>query len=358
MSILLQKFRYTVWSAIVIVSVALALPVYAQDVAGIKVSPALFEKQIEPGETIESSFQATNKSSGVETFDVFVRDVVGVQTGGQPIFAEEGVEKTGLEFSSWVTLSKSQVTVAPGETVTIPYTISVPVEATPGGHSGLIFLGTPGHKTAEIGLGIGFEVGTIVNLTVSGDVVDDVRIYEFSSDRYAYAKPEVKFRAKVVNKGNSLARPRGPIEITDMFGKPVGTVIMNNDGSAVLPNSERIYEVTWTDDRIRFGRYEALMSLTYGTDVKQTITSVLYFWVFPTNVLYPLLLGLLIFLAIVYLGVKLYIRKALRGVRAETARLTPAVVSRRSSVSRLSVILVVLLTAITVFLIVVFVMLA
>jgi hypothetical protein len=54
-----------------------------------------------------------------------------------------------------------------------------------------------------------------------------------------YQAPNVAFTAIVANEGNVLLRPRGPIDVTNMFGQKVGEVIMNDQAAAIFPGTAR-----------------------------------------------------------------------------------------------------------------------
>jgi len=131
---------------------------------------------------------------------------------------EEG-EETGFEITAWIKIPTDPITIAAGETKEIPFSIEVPSGAAPGGHFGGIFLSLTPERPKETGVGVGFQVGTIINLRISGDVFEEARIREFRTDRAMYSTPDVTFITRVENVGNVLIRPRGPLEITDFFWK-------------------------------------------------------------------------------------------------------------------------------------------
>jgi hypothetical protein len=208
-----------------------------------------------------------------------VRDVLGVGENGQPIFTDEKSDAYGL--SDWVFLSKTQMSLRAGETIEVPFEVRVPLGAIPGGHFGGIFVATKPEKQDIIGSSIGAQVGTIVSLRVTGDVIEEARIREFHSDKSIYSKPEVNFTIRIENLGNVLIRPRGTIEIDNMFGRRVAQLDVNKESVRIFPRSERSFISGWVGQGLAFGRYQALISMVYGEDQKKTISHAVSFWILP-----------------------------------------------------------------------------
>lgn len=285
--------------------------VFAQESESIKIQPTLIEEKVEPGKSFSSILHATNLGSATQTYSVSVQDIESIDDGGHPVFAKEH-EPTGLELSSWVKAAKSEITLAPGATGDIPFIVEVPSDASPGGHFGTIFLSTYGEKPKTVGATVGYQVGAILSFQVAGDIKEEARIRQFTSDKTIYGEPKATFHVKVENLGNTLVRPRGLLEIVDMFGKKTVTLNLNDSEAAILPHSVRDFAVTWDDDRVRMGKYQAIASLQYGDAVKHTIFQELSFWVVPSKVVLPILGIIFLVALILYVWVKLYIRKKMK----------------------------------------------
>jgi hypothetical protein len=285
--------------------------VRAQEVESIKLQPATIEQKINPGESFSSKIRITNLSSRSETYNIFVDDIDGIAGNGQPIFSDNHTQ-TGYELSTWVKLSKNSITLPSGAALDVLFTVVAPKDANPGSHFGAIFASVEPGAANENGATVGYRVGTIISLHVSGEVTETADIRSFSSGKRLYGKPEASFEIVVENSGNTIVRPRGPLTIEDGGGKNVGTVMINNDAAAVLPNTKRTFSVSWNDEAFRFGKYTAVASLGYGLDAQRTISASLSFWVLPMNVLGPLVGGLALFSLLLVVGVRMYIRKKMR----------------------------------------------
>lgn len=309
----------------------------AQAAVGVKIQPSLIEERVDAGETFSSVLRITNLGDEKETFYFETRTISGISEDGTPQFKGKEI-KSELDLISWITISKTSVTLGAKGIEEVPFSIRIPKNAPPGGHFASILVGTRPPQLQGIGASIAYEAGMIVALRVSRgevsgggvsadgvrrggvkeDVVEEAGIREFSTNKTIYSKPNVKFVAKVENLGNVLVRPRGPIEITDSFGKKAAAILVNEEGVSVFPGQTRKFETSWQGEGLAFGRYQVVMSLTYGEDEKKTISAFLSFWVLPTNIILPIIGGMSGLILAIFLFIKLSIKKRLRELSAAT----------------------------------------
>jgi hypothetical protein len=327
---------------------------YAQaqsgSVAGIGLTPASIEESANLGEIKKYTVGVTNLSGVRQTYYLYLRDISGVKEGGVPIFAEENAEKTGYEMTDWVTLNAEEITLDPNETKPIEVTISVPKNATPCSHFGGMFVSMQPPKMRKTGASVGYEVAHIISLNVAGECVDNAQIRSFSTDNFLYSKPIVNFTARVENKGTTLIRPFGPLEIYNMFGKRVAMITLNDNKAGVFPKTERPFSITWEHDGPGFGRYEAIVSMVYGSEGRQsTISSTASFWILPINIILPALGVLGLLLLIVYVFIKMYVRNTIRNVSGGTRRI---VRRRKNGTSALLLVMVVMFGVTALFLLI------
>ena len=278
---------------------------------GVEIKPGVVEDRVNPGDIYRFSLKVKNLFTTDQTFYILKEDIAGLDEQGQPLFAAPG-QATGYELSTWITTPGESVTLKAGEERGIPFVVHVPKEATPGSHFGGVFFNARAPKIDTSGAGIGIQVGSVVSLRINGEVTEDARLREFSSAKAIYNSPNVDFKIRMENLGNVLLRPHGVIDITDMRGKKVATVRVNESAGPIFPGTDRIYTPNWTYDRFGFGRYQAVLSVVYGEDGRKTVSSVTSFWVLPIKPILTLLGVLLAIVIVLYLVVKMYIRKKLR----------------------------------------------
>jgi hypothetical protein len=328
------------------------------DEAGIKLIPATIERLANPGGVFVEELRITNISAVDKEYFIYKRDIQGVEEGGVPIFAEEGAERTGFEMSEWITLQTDPITVKAGETITFPLTVTVPDNATPGSHFAGIFVSVEAPKMREIGAGVGYEVASIVSIRISGDIIDDARIRSFSTDKLFYSAKNVSFTAKIENQGNILIRPRGPLTITSMLGGEPETILVNDTLAGVFPNTIRELNFDWNNEGIGFGRYEAVLALSYDAeDGQKTIDATLVFWIFPTKVIVPILIGFASILIFGYLLTRYYINQAVMRA-AGGRRISTYRYRKQVGISRFTFVFVTIMGALVIFLIVLLIVFA
>lgn len=317
--------------------------VSAQEEAGIGIKPASITDKLEPGEVKSFSVSVSNLSGVDQTFYLSRRDIVDVAAGGVPVFANSKTERSGYELSEWITLEQDSVFIPAGESRTVPFILQAPEDATPGGHFGAIVISVEPPEIRSSGASIGYEVANIISMRIAGDVVESAQIRQFSTEKYIHSNIDVNFLVRVENEGNTLVKPIGPLEITNMFGKQVATLTFNESGAGVFPMTKngptvRDYEINWQDETPGFGRYEAVLSAAYGdAGAMKTMTSTVTFWVLPMKIVAPALIGLLIFFLIVYFGVKIYVK---RTVAVMTGGSTRRLVNRHRRNTQFPVLLV------------------
>lgn len=292
---------------------------HAQAPEGVEMKPAIIEDRVEQGSSRSFTLTVTNLGSQERTFYFSALDIKGVDARGVPEFAGPG-EKTPYELSTWISVSQDSFTVPGGQSVDVPFTVTVPAGASPGAHFGGVFLDLRPPRLRTSGAGIGYSVGTIVSLRIAGEVIEEARIRSFSSDKLIYSTPEVNFTTNVENLGNVLVRPHGQIKIVNMTGREVGTVRVNENSGAVFPEAERAYEAKWERDGFAFGRYQALVSLVYGEDGRRTITGTTSFWILPLKPILYTIGGFLAFVVILFMSVRMYIRRKLSEMGVSSVR--------------------------------------
>lgn len=280
--------------------------------AGVSISPATIEETLEPSAQKSYTISVTNLDSKEQVYYLYTRNISGVRDGGVPVFAKTNTERTGYELVDWITLPTNQITIPGGEKVSIDFSIDVPADAACS-HFGGIFFSVDPPEIQNSGAAVGYQVANIISLRVSGDCIEQANIRQFSTDKYLNGSQNIDFTVRIENTGSVLVRPTGPLEIFNMLGNKVGDVTFNPDKSAVFPNGEREYvDLNWTGDSVGFGRYEAILSPSYGdTGAYKTMSSTVTFWILPMNIIGPALGVLLVLLLIVFISVRVYIKRSL-----------------------------------------------
>ena len=295
---------------------ALAPAASAQGTAGLSMQPALFEERAEPGDVFLRVVRARNLASSEKTFYVLLRNIKDVTESGQPIFSQEN-EPTPYDLAAWISVSSEPVVIPAGAEAAVPFTIRVPGQVLAGGRFGGIFLPDRPIRPNETGVGIGYEVGSIISLRIAGAAIEEARIREFRTEKSVFGKASVKFFVRVENLGNVLVRPIGFTDITDMFGNTT-QVRVNVGRATIFPNAVREFDFSWEGPWYALGRHQALLSLVYGDDERRSISSILTFWVLPVRILLPVFGILAGIIVLLWSTARLYIRSRIKAMTGNT----------------------------------------
>lgn len=321
--------------ALIGLSIVFPVVALAQSTVSVNLSPTIIEEKVVPGESRDFSLSVENRGDTEMSLTPFARNIIGMDASRLPVYATKPEENT-FDLASWITFKESRIVLPPGGGATLNFTVHFPADARPGSHMAGLFVSQAAPEDIKLGSGIGFEVASILHFQMTGDIVEDTRIREFLSERFVYGSPDVTFRIAVENLGNTFSRPQGVIDITDMFGKKVAMLPVNKEGSGVFPGDKRDYLIRWQPEGLTLGRFDAVLALAVPLvdGGNQTISSVTQFWVLPMKILGPILAGLLAFVIVFYVLLKLYIRKQLGELRGGRVvyREAPGGVSRMTAI--------------------------
>ena len=343
----------TFFSVLAVALFLIPASTFAQNDAGIGLKPASIAEKMEPGEVRQFTVLVSNVSGQDQNYYLNKRNISGVRDGGVPIFSVNDGDTGGFALSDWIQLESDRLEVKAGEEKPVSFILSVPNNASPCDHFGGIFVSAEPPEIKESGAAIGYQVANIVSIRVAGECIEQAQIRQFSTDNYIYGKSEVNFNLKFENTGNTLLRPRGPLTITNMFGKEVANIIFNEDQAGVFPGDTREFNFSWTSDLTGFGRYEAMVSPSFGEEgFKQTVFSTATFWILPMNIILPAAGILAVLLLIAYVSIRVYVNRKLAFYGANTG--ARKIVRRRTSsgTAPLLLILIVLLSVTALFLLI------
>lgn len=287
--------------------------VIAQEALSIKIAPAITERDINAADQIEINLTATNLNNTGQFFSVKKYGIIGNDDNGKPIFAKNSDEEQ-TTAAPWITVVHDQFSLKPFESKIIPIKIHVPADAFPGSYfAGVaVEIGASQERKENNVAYVEFQAISLLSLRIHGEVKEGLQFREFKTDKMIYNQPKVLFSIKTKNTGTVLLRPRGPLEIWDMFGEKITTLTMNERGGAILPNTERQFGTIWEYDKFAFGRYAAILSIAYGEKAQQTITRIISFWVLPLKPISYVAGAALLLFGLLLGAIKLYIKRKLR----------------------------------------------
>jgi len=288
----------------------------AQSAVSLSVSPTLFEMTANPGQEWKSNVRVINSNEFDITIYANVVNFAPKGEGGNGLFLPVFERETqGMTLAEWVDISNEPVVISSQQTAEIPFTVSVPMGANPGGHFAAILIGTkppvneknvPKVQTSQM-------VTSLFFVRIAGDVIESGAIREFRTTSSFLTKSEATLELRFENKGNVHIQPQGDIRIYNMWGQERGIIPINRQShfGNVLPESIRKFTFSWKGEwaLADIGRYSAQVTLGYGLDGRKFVSSKTYFWVVPIKEMMFILLGIGIFIALIVWMVRLYVRR-------------------------------------------------
>ena len=292
---------------------------FAKDAFALTLSPTRFEIRGNPGDTLNEEIILINETETAETFYVSFSNFEAQGESGSPAFVEPKDD-----LGTWMTTELGSVYLAPRQQKIVPFKITIPADAEPGGHFAVIFWGTASPGEGGSGVSIGAKTGILVLLSVNGDVREEAGLLNFNTKdkKFFYHTLPVSFEYKFRNDGGDRIKPEGTLTIRDTLFLPAEKLNANPVEGNVLPNSTRKINIDWIKyeraidyvaptgifakfwsevgyqwKNFAVGLYSASLNVAYGTQ-GQHAKKMAFFFVFP----WQLVLVLIILFIIVFWG--------------------------------------------------------
>lgn len=278
------------WLAAFVFGIFMPFFTFAQGQTGITISPLTFELTANPGEVVTNQIQVTNPTGGSIIFEMEVEDFTAVGESGEVVIESLGDETFSIK--KWITTTPKRFTVEPGETQVVEFSITVPMEAEPGGHYGTV-LATVKGTAGVTGSAISQKVGTLILLSVSGTIREELFIREFTVPEFSEQGP-IPFIVRFENTGSVHVKPIGFIAISNFWGEKLIDIPL--PAKRVLPGNTRKLDMAW-DRRYPIGKFTATLVGSFGIS-HTPIAAVTTFWVFPWKIALEILGGIVVILFI------------------------------------------------------------
>ncbi|GAB3600310.1 WxL protein peptidoglycan domain-containing protein [Microbacterium tumbae] len=173
---------------------------------------------INPGAEVADALVVANHGDEDLTLAVYAAD--GYTTdGGQ--FDVDTLDEEATGIGDWVGVDEATVTIAAGETASIPFTVAVPANAMPGDYAGGIVTSLA-EDSGTAGVSVDRRLGIRMQVRVSGDLVpsmsvEDVRI-GWDGGLNPFAGGDATLTWTIRNTGNAIVSANQGATIAGPFG--------------------------------------------------------------------------------------------------------------------------------------------
>ncbi len=276
------------------------------------VGPGKIEMELSPGQTGTFDLMISNRLGTEKSFSLQIEDFKGSEDPNQTVVLL-GSDRGPYSLKDYIKLGTTSVDLTHGTRVRVSVSVSVPVNAEPGGLYGTVVVGTESKSGGSENSGgvvstnpVFTRIGALVFIRVKGDIKEDGKLSNFTlsqNKKIVSGTDTIIFNLFFKNDGNVHLNPKGTINIKNILGASVGDI--NVESWFAMPKSLRFREVSWKP-KFLFGKYTAVASIDRGYgQMKDELTYT--FWAVPWKIL------LILFAAIVVVVVLL--RKMLKKKR-------------------------------------------
>lgn len=289
----------------------------------LEIAPPVITLAVAPGQTTTALIYLRDISKTDLIVTGTANDFIAAGEDGTPKILLEPGETSPYSMKSWIGALPT-LRLIPREIKAMTVRITVPANASPGGHYGVIrFTATP-PDIKSTGVSLSASLGALLLVTVGGNITEKVAVDSFSATQnnqsgVLFEAPPINFASVFKNTGNVHEQPTGQITITDMLGHKLAALNVNLPPRNILPDSKRKFmsalDSTVIGDKVMFGRYTADLSVTYGSN-KTPLKAQVVFWIIP----YRLIIVVTVALVAAFFGLRFLIRRYNSHIIAQSQR--------------------------------------
>lgn len=291
----------TIRTAIFFISLSIGIFLFplsasAQNVLSIVAIPPRLEITAQPGEVITETLKVKNESPTEQYLEVKIKDIMVKDDQGTPVTIEPD-HPNRWAAADWIQVSPMKLKLERGEIKALNLVIIVPEDALPGGHYAVVLYSPASSAILDsTGTSIKPRVGSLIYITVPGDIKEDARVVKMDIPEFSEYGP-IDVKTEIENFSDLHINPTGAINIYNWFGKK--SDLLSLEKQNIFPYTSRIYENT-LNRKWLFGRYKAQLEATYGT-TGQLLLATVFFWVIPWKLILIVLLTIAVITLLILL---------------------------------------------------------
>jgi hypothetical protein len=165
---------------------------------------------VDPGEQVEDGLVVVNHGTTPLDLAVYSADAFTTATGRLDLVAKDA-KSTGV--GTWVHSGLDHVTVQPGQSADVPFTVAVPAGAASGDHlGGIVTSLRAGDVERRVGIRLRVRVGADLTPGLS---VENARV-QYSGSQFGRGDATVSYTIR--NTGNAILAARQAVSVSGPFG--------------------------------------------------------------------------------------------------------------------------------------------
>ncbi len=185
---------------------------------------------VNPGGRVEDALVVVNHGTTPLRLAVYAADAFTDEAGRLDLVAEDA---KSTRVGAWVRTDRPDVTVRPGGSVKVPFTLTVPHDAAPGDYmGGIVTSPADGDDTGRrLGIRIRLRVGGALEPKLA---VRDLRV-RYSGTVHPFGKGDATVTYTLHNTGNTILTARQTVSLSGPFGVMTARAGHIDDSPALLP---------------------------------------------------------------------------------------------------------------------------
>lgn len=195
---------------------------------------------MQPGETYTDSFKVRNKGGGEFSYKIEVTPYSVESETYEPDYSKK---TQYTDIVDWITVDKTEGTVAANQEAEVTYTVSVPSDAHGGAQAATIMISMGGE--GEEGLQAVRRLGYLVYGNVNGAITTTAKILENKIPSFIFTPP-ITATSVVENTGNVYTNATYTLQVFPLFGdEEVYTNEEDPEKNIVFPETKRFFTASW-----------------------------------------------------------------------------------------------------------------
>ncbi|WP_166784203.1 WxL protein peptidoglycan domain-containing protein [Cryobacterium gelidum] len=210
---------------------------------GVDQSRSRFSYQVEPGQTLQDEYLVQNTGTTVQTVTVYATDAFNAEDGSFALLEGGAV---AVDAGHWITFDNGtnsmQVALDPGSQRVLPFTMTTPIDASPGDHSGGMIVSalSPAGQVS-----VDRRVGIRLYVRVKGLLQPGLTISSIESSYQPSINPfagETTMKMSLSNTGNVSLSADTVAQVRGFFGIPLSGLV-DQQIPEMLPGTSRVVTI-------------------------------------------------------------------------------------------------------------------
>lgn len=236
----------------------------------ITLSPVDKHYKFDAGSVIHDQLTVVNDGQLDYDFSAYAKPYSVTGENYDPDFS---TTHTNTDIQDWVKFAQNTYHLKAGQSIKVDYTVTVPQNATPGGHYAVLFVETEPTAGASAG-GTSVirkkRVGALVYATVNGSFQNGGKLTSMRTPVFQFVPP-IKSDLTIQNSGTTDFQATTSLTVSDIFGN---VKYSQQKPYQLLPQTIRAIHLTW-DKAPSYGLYKVVTSASFLDENKTTTTYVI-----------------------------------------------------------------------------------